>query len=87
MLIPYGREKTFTVAKRVSIGYTDGMSDKDSGLRIRLDRALRDQFLQVCRAQHQPAAQVLRQFMREYVAENGNGIGPAGSRPDGSVER
>ena len=40
---------------------------KDSGLRIRVQRDLRERFLEVCRAQDKPAAQVLRQFMREYV--------------------
>lgn len=42
---------------------------KDVGLRIRVQRELRDQFLEVCRAQDKPAAQVLREFMREYVSE------------------
>jgi hypothetical protein len=42
---------------------------KDVGLRIRLERALRDEFLEACRAQDRPAAQVLREFMREYVAK------------------
>jgi hypothetical protein len=41
---------------------------KDVGLRIRIQRELRDQFLEACRAQDKPAAQVLREFMREYVA-------------------
>ncbi len=41
---------------------------KDVGLRIRVQRDLREQFLEVCRAQDKPAAQVLREFMREYVA-------------------
>lgn len=40
---------------------------KDSGLRIRVQRNLRDRFLEVCRAQDKPAAQVIREFMREYV--------------------
>ena len=40
---------------------------KDVGLRIRVQRDLREQFLRVCRAQDKPAAQVLREFMREYV--------------------
>ena len=40
---------------------------KDSGLRIRVQRDLRDRFLEVCRAQDKPAAQVIREFMREYV--------------------
>ena len=40
---------------------------KDVGLRIRVQRELREQFLDVCRAQDKPATQVLREFMREYV--------------------
>jgi hypothetical protein len=44
---------------------------KDAGLRIRVQRELREQFLEVCRAQDKPAAQVLREFMREYVLEHG----------------
>jgi hypothetical protein len=40
---------------------------KDSGLRIRVQRDLRDKFLEVCRAQDKPAAQVIREFMRIYV--------------------
>lgn len=43
---------------------------KDSGLRIRIERALRDKFLTICREQDRPAAQVLREFMREYVVNN-----------------
>ena len=42
---------------------------KDAGLRIRVQRELRDQFLETCRAQDKPAAQVLREFMRAYVQE------------------
>lgn len=41
---------------------------KDAGLRIRVQRKLREQFLEVCRAEDKPAAQVLREFMRRYVA-------------------
>ena len=44
---------------------------KDAGLRIRINRDLRDEFLEVCRAQDKPAAQVLREFMREYIASHG----------------
>ncbi|MCW5678895.1 MAG: hypothetical protein KIT65_13220 [Xanthobacteraceae bacterium] len=43
------------------------MSTKDAGLRIRIDRDLRERFLDVCRAQDKPAAQIIREFMREYV--------------------
>ncbi|MCL4746801.1 MAG: plasmid-related protein [Burkholderiaceae bacterium] len=40
---------------------------KDAGLRIRIDRELREQFLSACREDDKPAAQVLREFMRSYV--------------------
>lgn len=43
------------------------MAAKDSGLRIRVQRELRDKFLDACRAQDKPAAQVLRDFMRTYI--------------------
>lgn len=56
------------MVKCVSIGYTRGM--KDTGLRIRIERQLRDRFLATCREQDRPAAQVLREFMRGYVAAN-----------------
>ena len=40
---------------------------KDVGLRIRIDRELRSAFQKACQAEDKPAAQVLREFMREYV--------------------
>ncbi|AHE97221.1 hypothetical protein THITH_01865 [Thioalkalivibrio paradoxus ARh 1] len=46
------------------------MKTKDVGLRIRVERDLRDEFLEACRLQDRPAAQVLREFMRTYVAEH-----------------
>jgi hypothetical protein len=55
---------------------------KDAGLRIRVQRELREQFLEACRAQDKPAAQVLREFMRDYVAEHQASIDP-GDRPSG----
>lgn len=47
------------------------MGVKDTGVRIRVEKRLRDQFLEICRRQDKPAAQVLREYMREYVAEHG----------------
>lgn len=44
--------------------------NKDSGLRIRIERELREKFLETCRSQDRPAAQVLREFMREYIEEH-----------------
>ena len=43
---------------------------KDVGFRIRIDRQLREAFLHACKAEDKPAAQVLREFMREYVRSN-----------------
>jgi hypothetical protein len=40
---------------------------KDVGLRIRIDRHLREAFLAACKAEDKPAAQVLREYMRDYV--------------------
>jgi Ribonuclease G/E len=53
----------------VSIVYTTGM-EKDSALRIRVQRDLREKFLEVCRADDKPAAQVIREFMRDYIREH-----------------
>lgn len=49
-----------------------GVGVKDTGVRIRVEKRLRDEFLEICRRQDKPAAQVLREFMREYVAEHGD---------------
>lgn len=43
--------------------------DKDVGLRIRVQRELREQFVAACRAEDKPAAQVIREFMRSYVSD------------------
>ena len=43
------------------------MKTKDAGLRIRIDRELRDAFIAACREEDRPAAQVLREFMSDYV--------------------
>lgn len=43
---------------------------KDVGLRIRVQKELREQFIEACRKQDKPAAQVLREFMRAYVKEH-----------------
>jgi hypothetical protein len=40
---------------------------KDAGLRVRVEKELRQEFVEACRASGKPAAQVLREFMRDYV--------------------
>jgi len=47
------------------------MMKKDVGMRIRIERELRDDFLAACQVQDRPAAQVIREFMRDYIRENG----------------
>jgi hypothetical protein len=44
------------------------MAEKNVGLRIRVEEALRDAFVEACQANHTPAAQVIRAFMRDYIA-------------------
>ena len=46
------------------------MTEKDAGFRIRVERDLRDKFIEVCRTQDRPAAQVVRDFMRQYIKKN-----------------
>ncbi|PLW76425.1 hypothetical protein [Cohaesibacter celericrescens] len=46
------------------------MTGKDAGFRIRVERDLRDKFIEMCRAKDRPAAQVIRDFMRQYIEEN-----------------
>jgi len=53
------------------------MKTKDAGLRIRIERDLRDAFVEACREKDKPAAQVLREFIRDFVLHNpAPGIGP-----------
>ncbi|MGH6837484.1 MAG: hypothetical protein ACREDT_01520 [Methylocella sp.] len=54
------------------------MKAKDAGLRIRVDRGLRDDFVEACRSLDKPAAQVLREFMRRFIEEQ---AGSAAQQP------
>ena len=51
------------------------MSTKDSGMRIRVEKELRDTFVQACRAQDRAAADVLRDFMRAFTEQQPAGQG------------
>lgn len=77
---------SFPLAICVSIGYTRAMSGKDSGFRIRVERELREEFISACRKQDRPAAQVLREFMRAYVA-NTDQPNSGQERPTADYER
>lgn len=43
------------------------MQKKDVGLRIRVDRDLREAFVEACRVQDVSASQILRDFMRSFT--------------------
>lgn len=43
------------------------MAMKNVGLRIRVERSLREGFIKACRAEDKSAAQVIREFMRGYI--------------------
>ncbi|WP_235805223.1 plasmid-related protein [Pseudomonas amygdali] len=51
------------------------MTIKDSGMRIRGEKELRDAFVQSCRAQDRHAADVLRDFMRAFTEKQLHGQG------------
>lgn len=63
-----GLDTPFVVTTRVHNGYTDRMATKDVAFKLRIDEELRRNFVQTCQAEDRPAAQVVRQFMRAYVA-------------------
>ena len=46
---------------------------KDSGMRIRVEKELRDAFVRACRAQDRAAADVLRDFMRAFTEKQQEG--------------
>jgi len=50
------------------------MSVKDSGIRVRVEKSLRDAFVEVCRTQGLPASSVLRDFMCAYAERHQNGL-------------
>ena len=56
------------MTNRVHNGYTGRMVTKDVAFKLRIDEELRRNFVQTCQAEDRPAAQVVRQFMRAYVA-------------------
>jgi hypothetical protein len=47
---------------------------KDAGLRLRVEKQLRKEFVGACHLQGKHAADVLRTFMREYVAREAGGM-------------
>jgi hypothetical protein len=52
------------------------MARKDVAFKIRIDEELRRAFVEACRHQDRPAAQVVREFMRRFVAGEAEHIAP-----------
>lgn len=48
----------------------DAHQAKDVGIRVRVSRSLRRDFVAACRQDGTPAARVLRAFMERYVSES-----------------
>ncbi len=46
----------------------------EAGLRIRVDDALRRDFIETCKSNDTTAAQVLRAYMRSYIEEHGSEV-------------
>jgi hypothetical protein len=49
------------------------MALKNSGMRIRVEKELREAFVQACRTQNRAAADVLRDFMRSFADRHRQG--------------
>ena len=54
-------------------GWNKGVKMKDTGLRIRVDDELRSAFIHACKNDDLTAAQVIRSFMRAFVARQHSG--------------
>lgn len=47
---------------------------KSSNYRIRVEPSLHQEFLEACKAGDRPAAQVIREFMKDYVLKHRQGL-------------
>lgn len=43
------------------------LKTKDAGLRLRIEREIREEFVAACHAEGKTAADVLRDYMRDYI--------------------
>jgi hypothetical protein len=53
------------------------MARKDVAFKIRVEEELRRSFVDVCRREDRPAAQVIREFMRDYVQQKRREMQPS----------
>ncbi len=69
----------------IHLWYSARMAIKDSGMRIRVEKELREAFVQACRAQDRAAADVLRDFMRTFTSKQQRGQADLFAGPRASV--
>ncbi len=50
------------------------MSSKDVGIRIRVEKELREAFQGACLAENRQASDVLREFMRSFADQHSGGL-------------
>jgi hypothetical protein len=50
------------------------MGKKDVAFKIRIQSELRQEFVDTCSAQDRSAAQVIREFMRNYISQHYGGL-------------
>ncbi len=53
------------------------MSSKDVGIRIRVEKELREAFQGACLAENRQASDVLREFMRSFADQHSGGLQPS----------
>lgn len=53
------------------------MSPKDVGIRIRVEKELREAFQGACFAENRQASDVLREFMRAFADQHNGGLQPS----------
>lgn len=58
----------------VSMCYAESMPSKDVGVRIRVEKELREAFQGACVAQNRQASDVLREFMRSFAHQHSDGL-------------
>ncbi len=60
------------------------MARKDVAFKIRIDEELRRAFVKACQVEDRPSAQVVREFMRGYMADRRrteSGLSDVGTKP------
>lgn len=53
------------------------MSSKDVGIRIRVEKELREAFQGACLAENRHASDVLREYMKSFADRRGGGLQPS----------